>query len=283
MPDKHHYIPIFYLKQWCGPDGKLCEYSKPHREVKVKQKYPQETAFEHDLNRMSAFPPDVADIVERRLMGGIDSNAATALRILLDQRIGDLTATERTSWAVFVISLWRRTPEQMTRLAEGLRAAMVAHNVDLSPVGDGSDKISRAREALFQREFAVLLQNVITSEKVGTHIINMRWSVARFRNTKHTLLTSDRPFVMTNGLAKPDAHIAVPISPTHCFLASNTLQQERVLHSIPPDNFIFQVNDRMAAQARRFVFGINDQQRRFVANRFGRREPSAPGDDYDLR
>jgi hypothetical protein len=26
-PIRHHYIPVFYLKKWTGPDGRLCEYS----------------------------------------------------------------------------------------------------------------------------------------------------------------------------------------------------------------------------------------------------------------
>ncbi|WP_354002189.1 DUF4238 domain-containing protein [uncultured Reyranella sp.] len=30
---KHHYIPVFYLKSWIGTDGKLCEFSRPHKTV----------------------------------------------------------------------------------------------------------------------------------------------------------------------------------------------------------------------------------------------------------
>ena len=31
---KHHYLPVFYLKQWAGPDRRLCEFSRPHKVVK---------------------------------------------------------------------------------------------------------------------------------------------------------------------------------------------------------------------------------------------------------
>jgi hypothetical protein len=31
---RHHYIPIFYLKQWARDDGMLCEFSKPYDSVK---------------------------------------------------------------------------------------------------------------------------------------------------------------------------------------------------------------------------------------------------------
>jgi hypothetical protein len=105
MPEKHHYIPIFYLKQWCGEDKKLCEYSRPYKVVKPYRRYPSETAFEIDLNTMDALAPSVQDIVERRLMGGIDNNACNALQFLLDQRISDLDPAQRTAWAAFVMSL----------------------------------------------------------------------------------------------------------------------------------------------------------------------------------
>jgi hypothetical protein len=32
---KHHYIPVFYLKQWTNRDGILCEYSRKYKEVKA--------------------------------------------------------------------------------------------------------------------------------------------------------------------------------------------------------------------------------------------------------
>jgi hypothetical protein len=32
--DKHHFIPVFYTKEWGGPDGRVCEYSRPYDVVK---------------------------------------------------------------------------------------------------------------------------------------------------------------------------------------------------------------------------------------------------------
>jgi hypothetical protein len=26
-PRDHHYVPVFYLKQWCGPNNKLIEFA----------------------------------------------------------------------------------------------------------------------------------------------------------------------------------------------------------------------------------------------------------------
>jgi hypothetical protein len=37
---KHHYIPEFYLKQWAGSDGRLCEFNRPHKKVVAQMKHP---------------------------------------------------------------------------------------------------------------------------------------------------------------------------------------------------------------------------------------------------
>jgi hypothetical protein len=38
--DKHHYVPVFYTKEWAGLDGRVCEYSRPFREVKPDASIP---------------------------------------------------------------------------------------------------------------------------------------------------------------------------------------------------------------------------------------------------
>jgi hypothetical protein len=45
-----------------------------------------------------------------------------------------------------------------------------------------------------------------------------------------------------------------------------------------PRELVEQINDRVASQARRFVYGNDDSQLRFVANRLGKMVPSTPLD-----
>jgi hypothetical protein len=47
---------------------------------------------------------------------------------------------------------------------------------------------------------------------------------------------------------------------------------------IPADAFIHRMNDRMACQARKFVYGLDDGHMEFVYERLGRMESAAPGD-----
>src|ERR1700730_13140537 len=102
---KHHYIPVFYLKQWCGPDRRLCEYSCPFETVIARRKYPTETGFERGLYTLNAHSPAVAEIVEDRLMRQTDNYAALAHQLLLQNDIAGLDAAARSGWARFVLSL----------------------------------------------------------------------------------------------------------------------------------------------------------------------------------
>lgn len=33
IPRDHHFIPAFYLRQWCGAGDKLVEYTIKHRKL----------------------------------------------------------------------------------------------------------------------------------------------------------------------------------------------------------------------------------------------------------
>ena len=46
---KHHYIPVFYLKQWMGPKNTVCEYSRPYDKVKTRSAHPDGTGYVRGL------------------------------------------------------------------------------------------------------------------------------------------------------------------------------------------------------------------------------------------
>jgi hypothetical protein len=82
-PTRHHYIPVFYLKRWTGPDGRLCEYSRPYKETKAKRKHPAATAYVEGLYTVSGLPPERTQFVEKQFMQMVDSGAAEALTAML--------------------------------------------------------------------------------------------------------------------------------------------------------------------------------------------------------
>jgi hypothetical protein len=68
-----------------------------------------------------------------------------------------------------------------------------------------------------------------------------------FDETHHMLLTSDRPIVMTNGLAHATSHIVMPISPRRIFVAANNRETVKDLHDMAEAGGMAQrLNNRMA-------------------------------------
>ena len=47
--DKHHYVPKFYQKAWVGPEGQLCEFSKPYKDVTPHRRFPDGTGYVRGL------------------------------------------------------------------------------------------------------------------------------------------------------------------------------------------------------------------------------------------
>jgi hypothetical protein len=81
---------------------------------------------------------------------------------------------------------------------------------------------------------------------------------------------------MTNGLNAPNAHVAIPISPTRFFVAAKSNETYSEIRAMTSDQLVRTSNDKVVQQARRYVYGRDTSQLRFIQNRFGRMIPSTP-------
>jgi hypothetical protein len=275
---KHHYIPVFYLKQWTGADGRLCEFSRPYDRVKPRRVHPDGTGYVHGLYSIPGLSPDLAQIVETNFMKVTDNWAARALRILLAASSSQLSVDERSGWSRFITSLVLRNPESVDR-----------HKVAGQAVVDRALRISEEAatpqqdESRAGRASAILLQSVIDSPRIGSYMNGMRWVVLHIPSPKFLLLTSDRPVIMTNGLAYENSQILLPISPHHVFVATNNAKTENYIRDIMRrQQLIQQINDRVARQSRKFVYGFSDAQLSFVSARLGMKYTADPLENFSL-
>jgi Protein of unknown function (DUF4238) len=82
QPINHHYLPVFYLKQWCGADGKVARYYRPYRDVVASARIPENTGYEPNLNTLEGFPTELRASIETHYMGPvIDTPAYDALAL----------------------------------------------------------------------------------------------------------------------------------------------------------------------------------------------------------
>jgi len=285
MAEKHHYFPIFYQKRWAGADGRVCVYSKQHKEVKAIRRHPDRIGFEYDLYTIPGVEFEVASHLERRFFLQTDNDASQALAKLESNPKEPLDNRLRSGWSRFVMSLVHRGPDEVAlffrQVAEHIEAAerRFEENYETLRLPTDPDTFEEFRlkrpSNPAGRATAMLIQRVIDSEFVGNHLNKMTWTIIS-PPSSYPLLTSDRPIIMTNGLSKPDSHLALPIGPRRLFIAAN---QQKIVDDIAttkPDELATLVNDQIVKQARRFVIGTDDRQLRFVSRRFGMRLPSSP-------
>jgi hypothetical protein len=266
---KHHYIPCLYLKQWVGHNGQLCEFTRPYNVVKPRRTHPHGTGYTRGLYAFPRLPPRIANELEDYFLKQVDGQADTALQVMLGNR-PDLNLETRSAWSRFIIALLHRNPEAIQRITDEVERKLPRMFDPLRENGPSTDQ--RTSHAILS-----VLQTIMDSKIVGPVLNGMIWRVLVIDRSRYPLLTSDRPIIMTNGIAQPEGHIVMPISPNQIFVAVNSEEMfARLDASIKNGRITEAVNDQVVKQARRFVWGTDDRQLCFVEKRLGQRITCTP-------
>lgn len=284
VPERHHYLPEFYLKRWLK-NGKLCEYRRRQNGLVAKPRSPRATGFEWNLYSLPGEDdPAMREQVESRIMHRVDTRAAAVLRYMIDHHGAQLSQTYSDAWILFVVSMIFRTPARLRWLNEQIRTADYAFDDDeraayaelKSPthpptpeeyfaLGD-PEELSVARMKLMLR--------MIGSTLIGQSLASMVWEVHTLETLNHGLLTSDDPVMTSNGLNSGDSFVILPIGPRQLFIAANSHRAMWSFRSQTDRAVERAMNDAVVAQADQLVIGENDWQSLFVDRRLGQSKPS---------
>lgn len=286
---KHHYIPKFYLKQWCNSSGLLCEFSRPHTIVKPRMTSPDGTGYVRGLNTFETLPHEAANFLETQffLLLKADNLAAAAMRELLQGNVA-LSQEMRNGWTRFIMTLLHRTPEGFARITERITKDLpvqierfIRTNDDLLGLSHDAPALAelssligdeRALENLLLR----VLHSNMDSERVGNVLNQMHWTLLTINHSDFSLLTSHRPMTMTLPIGHPNARLFIPVSPNDIFVAANQPDVPREMNDIVPSRIVRWLNDRVARQSRKYVYAADDRQLRFVPKRLGQKARWSP-------
>jgi hypothetical protein len=286
---KHHYVPIFYLRQWAAADGKLIEYCRRYKGVETRLTTPAGTGYVRGLNKLADAPPGYEYVVETKVMSSIDNWAAKALHRLMQEGSapGKLEPREAIGWYQFLYSLIIRNPEHLKLIKNKLNT-LDPRNV-LEEIREDYPKMRGPEDPVSFDEYKAaymfnpvdvpatrVLPVLLGSKRVICALALLKWHTATVNTAKYPLLTSDRPVIMSNGLMRHDAHIVLPISPHRLMIATKDDETFQAITSVPMSELAKTVNNQVAQQAYEFVYGVDDRQLRFVANRLGKRVWSNP-------
>ncbi|PZU83079.1 MAG: hypothetical protein DI528_17940 [Shinella sp.] len=276
-PMKHHFLPVFYLKQWATETkGRVVEFSKPYRNVvKPRRVHPDGTGYIYRLYASEGLPDEIACEMESKFLSPVDSKAADALNSLLGCEA--MTSSQREAWSVFLASLMCRMPEDvrltkemLMELAQEVAPSLKRFYEASKPVDQPSKFEELTVEFVANASGRAMsrLRGIMSHGRLIEGLSAMHWDVMTL-NGRRQLLTSDRPVIYTNVLGNVSSHLVVPIGPNRVFIAVKSEDLLRKLKGVSVDKLIAEVNVTVVGQADRYVFGTDDSQLRFVQNRMG--------------
>ena len=276
---KHHYIPCFYTKRWTGADGKLCVYSRPHKEVVTYRKYPTAVGYKDDLYTLTGLRPESRTVLEDKFFKIVDQRASDASDYMLNNQTTKVPGELRNAFTRLLIGFFHRTPDRVEEITEALAKELepvlegviaefrsgargpVPTEVELEEIATNWRRDARTRM------WGQSLARLVNSDMLGPAIVNMQWRVRRFRTLNYDLLTSDKPLIATNGFAHKEGHLVLPLGPRTLFIATNNNATTRAILSQSENQLARKANDQIVRQAKQFVYGVDDGQKSFVAAR----------------
>jgi len=273
-PLDHHFIPSFFLSQWCA-DGKLIEYTKKAGRLIAKPVGPKATGFERSLYSFPELPPDVAQFIEQSFFDYADRVAADALQVHLAGRTAAAWSTElRSAWSRFVVALHLRHPDAMPEFRAAARSVwdgsgdryQKEYEANKGPNDPPTfDEYLSARDPLTGVKVHVnMVIKIFDNELLGKHLNNMTWGIIDVSSSTHRFLLSCRPVCFVN-LKEPAGAAYLCISPTKLFVAVNDPTTLRRLRTLTARELVHSQNKFAVARARRFVWAHNEAQSKFVA------------------
>jgi hypothetical protein len=265
---KHHYIPVFYLKAWANKNRQIVEFKQPlpnDRTVKAQRKHPDGTGYIRGLYTLPGVKPEFADAIEQVFLKAVDNIAADAHKRLLKQDLHDWSIEMRSGWSRFILGMLIRSPASLTnirnRLFDGLEKEWdrlrAEHERTKTPEEPSWRELD---QKLVQRHVIILLQNLIDNERIGATINMMKWSVLDVSRSKYRFVTSDRPVAMIPGLGTDRGLIVMPLSPTKVFLASQNLARPAQLEQIDARDLVRHVNLAVVRPAIKYAWASDESQ-----------------------
>lgn len=282
-PHDHHYLPIFYLKQWERADGSLIQYSRPYREVVARSKFPAGVGYAPSLYSLAGYPPEQRNVIEKDFMSAVvDNEGAQAMQVLIARDLAKMTPELGRAWVRFIMSLHVRHParvEQITeQAAEFTRQSLMTSPEEYDAVRGPNDPptlleyVEQKIPALIANRGKQLLPGIIAHEAIGEIIRTMQWQTVGILRDDLDFLTCDRPVYLSHGIADERCFIAVPMSPRAVFLATRNAETFKSVLSNGIEAVANSLNEILVGQADKYVYATHDRHLRLVEKHLGRVE-----------
>lgn len=225
---------------------------------------PKHTGYEYHLYSYNEnYSGEDRTEVETKFFSRLDDEGAKIVSKFVN---GDtLGEKEKTLWAQFISGFRVRTPTNIDKLknmaADSFAKEFAAGQKEYAALKQADDPatlhewVNLHRPGYIGNIAIAQIPKVISRPNVLQDILAMSWFTVDFKEASNSLLTSDRPLIMTAGLQNADCIIALPLSPRYGFFAFRPESHaEKALKSTPISRLARAVNDHVVRQADKYAY-----------------------------
>jgi hypothetical protein len=222
-PKKHHYLPEFYTRAWCGPNGRLIRYVKRRGTVHTREFTPGGVGYRYDLYRLLSETIKDRTTIERHHFERIDNAAAPVFDRMNREARPNLSREDRIAVTEFILALPARNPWMMKRNTETARRVYGATLSD--PEGAKAIGLPTHRtiwtEIIRQNPYFIADTTLLHAVEASTNptliarVVDMHWKVHDVTGSPFEIIFGDLPFRMRGNLMIEDQAnlIAIPVGP----------------------------------------------------------------------
>jgi uncharacterized protein DUF4238 len=274
------YLPAAYLASW-APRGVVCVMRRTDSDTRVEFK-PLDAAGVAPARPDDALSPELQQQIDQQLAALAHTEPAAALRLILQRPPAEWISTARDNFARFIASLLQLNPSLVAKVTAtmreivetGTREIQTRYAARRSDPKTFAEYVTRSDAEAPALAAAQYLQKVMNGEALAAAISKMQWARIPVEKSRFSLLTSDRPLDIPLNLSDRNTYIALPLSPTVLFVASNNSGLLETLNKHDPSKVVRMMNLAIVSQARERVFSVDDSQFAFVKHHFGTAQPS---------
>lgn len=258
-PRKHHFIPQFYLRRWAS-DGQIWRFIRPNGEtskVHGKRVYPAATGWQRDLYTYPS-PEDenLAATIESQFLQVIDTRGAEAFECLNSGR--PFSVERKVGLIQFLLAMMHRTPGRIQWLTAKLHEELE------------NDGCFDFPDDMVHHYALELFTDLVSSEEMLNEIGKFSLFKIDLSKARDSLLLSDRPLMISNGIKQSASFIMFPSSPRTLTILAKESAIVDAFASQDRQALANAVNDALVVQAEELVVGNRLSERRFIEKRLQR-------------